>query len=264
MTTTIYSATDATNDLKDKAVQIIGHNRDSEIVITCDHASNHVPPEVGNGSLGLSAADMDRHIAYDVGAAGVSRYLGGAMNAPVILSRFSRLVIDPNRGENDPTLIMQLYDGTIIPGNRGLSDQNVAWRLENCYRPYHTALAGLLASRNQPVLIAIHSFTAQLAGRPKRPWHIGVLHERDQRLAIPTLARLRAEPDLCVGENEPYGGHLDGDSIDRHALAAGHANILIELRNDLIRSEAQQRNWAERLAPILTGIITTTPLRKSA
>lgn len=248
----------------ENAARIEGHNRDNDIVITCDHASNHVPQEIGDGSLGLPADDMDRHIAYDVGAAGVSRHLGKLMNAPVILSGFSRLVIDPNRGEDDPTLIMQLYDGTIIPGNRGLTAQETDWRLDNCYRPYHAALAALLESRDKPVLIAIHSFTAQLAGRPKRPWHIGILHEDDQRLAIPALERLRDEPDLCVGENEPYGGHLDGDSIDRHALNPGHPNVLIELRNDLIRTEAQQLNWAERLAPILSGIITETPLKRSA
>jgi predicted N-formylglutamate amidohydrolase len=241
----------------DSAVEILGLNRDSDVVITCDHASNHVPHEIGG--LGLPDAEMARHIAYDVGAAGVSRHLGKLLNAPVVLSGFSRLVIDPNRGEHDPTLIMQLYDGTIIPGNRGLSEADRNWRLENCYRPYHTALAGLLNSRTAPKIIAIHSFTAQLAGRPKRPWHIGVLHEGDDRLSIPMLTRLRQEPDLCVGENEPYGGHLPGDAVDRHALQHNRANILIELRNDLIRSEGQQKGWAERLAPMLAGVITNIP-----
>ncbi len=245
---------------ENQACEIIGANRDNQIIITCDHASNHVPVEVGNGCLGLPSDDMDRHIAYDVGAAGVSRHLGDLLNAPVILSKFSRLVIDPNRGEDDPTLIMQLYDGTIVPGNRHLTEQDRHWRLNTLYRPYHAGLAGLLASRTAPTLIAIHSFTAQLTGRPKRPWHIGILHEKDQRLAKPMLARLRAEPDLCVGENEPYGGHLNGDSIDRHALDARHPNILIELRNDLIREDGRQQNWAERLAPILRDVIAKTPI----
>jgi predicted N-formylglutamate amidohydrolase len=245
---------------ENKACEIIGANRDNQIIITCDHASNHVPVEVGNGCLGLPSEDMDRHIAYDVGAAGVSRHLGDLLNAPVILSKFSRLVIDPNRGEDDPTLIMQLYDGTIVPGNRHLTEQDRHWRLNTLYRPYHQGLADLLASRTAPILIAIHSFTAQLTGRPKRPWHIGILHEKDQRLAKPMLARLRAEPDLCVGENEPYGGHLDGDSIDKHALTPRHPNILIELRNDLIREDGQQQNWAERLAPILRDVIAKTPI----
>jgi predicted N-formylglutamate amidohydrolase len=241
------------------AYEIAGKTRARDVVISCDHASNHIPEAIG-GCLGLTPADMGRHIAYDVGAAGVSRHLGELMGAPVILSRFSRLVIDPNRGEDDPTLIMQIYDGTIIPGNRGLSRAARDRRLEHCYHPYHAALAGLLRSRKNPVLIAIHSFTARLNGHGQRPWHIGILHGRDTRLALPLLDRLRAEPDLCVGENEPYGGHLDGDSIDRHALSAGIPNILIELRNDLIRSEAQQRGWAERLAPILQSVIEDTPI----
>lgn len=239
---------------------ITGENRDSEIIITCDHASNRVPVEVNGGSLGVSNEDMDRHIAYDVGAAGVSLRLGEVMQSPVICSNFSRLVIDPNRGEDDPTLVMKIYDGTQIPANRHLSDADLTLRLDNYYRPYHSALGKLVESRANPILVAVHSFTPKLDGRPKRPWHIGVLHEKDTRLALPMLDRLRHEADLCVGENEPYGGHLDGDSIDKHALAGGHPNILIEIRNDLIRSEAQQKNWAERLALILSEVIENTPL----
>ncbi len=241
------------------AFEIEGQNRDNEIVITCDHASNRVPIEIGNGSLGLTAAEMDRHIAYDVGTDGVSRHLGALLEAPVILSRFSRLVIDPNRGEDDPTLIMQIYDGTIVPGNRNLGAEDVNWRLENCYHPYHAGMADLLASRQNPVLIAIHSFTPQLNGYPRRPWHIGILHGKDKRLGIPMLASLRNEPDLCIGENQPYGGHLDGDSIDRHAISQNRPNILIEIRNDLIREEAHQKQWAERLAPIIRDVVAATP-----
>ena len=243
----------------ERAFEIIGAERAGDLVITCDHASNRVPAAVGD--LGLSRADMERHIAYDVGAAGVTRHLAALLEAPAILSTFSRLVIDPNRGEDDPTLIMQIYDGTIIPGNRGLDDRQRAWRLESCYRPYHAALARLIASRRRPVLIAVHSFTPRLAGQAPRPWHVGILHGKDSRLALPLLARLRAEPDLCVGENEPYGGHLDGDSIDRHAIRAGIPNILIELRNDLIRSPDQQRAWAERLAPHLRAVTRETLLQ---
>ncbi|MCA8868495.1 MAG: N-formylglutamate amidohydrolase [Rhodobacteraceae bacterium] len=244
------------------AFRISGQNRDSQIVITCDHASNHIPPEVFAGNLGLPAIEMDRHIAYDVGAAGVAEQLGRLLNAPVICSTFSRLVIDPNRGEDDPTLVMKIYDGTIIPGNRHLSDDDLTWRLDHCYRPYHAAVARLLAGRTAPVMIAIHSFTPKLAGRRPRPWHLGILYEKDQRLARPMLAILSSQHDLCIGENEPYGGHLDGDSIDRHALAHGHPNLLIEIRNDLIRTEIQQLNWAERLAPILAEVIAKTPITR--
>jgi len=238
--------------------KISGENRGSNIVVTCDHASNRIPPEVGD--LGVSSADMERHIAYDVGAAAVAVALGVLLDAPVICSNFSRLVIDPNRGEDDPTLIMQIYDGTIIQGNRHLSQKARDWRLTHCYRPYHAALQRLLKTRTSPVLIAIHSFTSQLQGQPPRPWHIGILHEKDQRLAQPLLTRLRREPDLCIGENQPYGGHLDGDTIDKHAISHNIPNALIEIRNDLIRSDGTQKAWAARLAPVLHDVINTTPL----
>jgi predicted N-formylglutamate amidohydrolase len=254
----LYQPNDEEKMTTEHAFHILGHDRPSNLIVTCDHASNHVPFEVNGGDLGLVPAEMQRHIAYDVGAAGVSTHLGELLGAPVILSNFSRLVIDANRGEDDPTLVMKLYDGTLIPANRHIGAADLQWRLENCYRPYHAAYDELVASRAQPVIIAVHSFTAQLAGRPKRPWHVGILYGKDQRLAQPMLARLRAEADWCVGENEPYGGHLEGDSIDRHAQAFAHPNILIEIRNDLIRSESDQQNWAARLAPILRDVIATT------
>jgi predicted N-formylglutamate amidohydrolase len=195
---------------------------------------------------------MGRHIAYDIGAAGVTRALADLLGAPAILSRFSRLVIDPNRGEDDPTLIMRLYDGTIVPGNRHIGEAERERRLGTYYRPYHAAYADLAARRADTIIVAIHSFTPRLNGRAPRPWHVGILHARgDQRLTRPLLDLLRAEPDLCVGENQPYAGHLPGDAIDRHALGPGRPNALIELRQDLIAGEDGQRAWAERLARLL-------------
>lgn len=231
---------------------IIGQNRPSRILLTCDHAANTVPDSVNGGDLGLAPQDMARHIAYDVGAAGVTYALAELLDAPAILSNFSRLVIDPNRGEDDPTLLMKLYDGTIIPGNRHADAAEREHRLNTCYRPYHAAHAEMAARQDNTVLVSIHSYTPQLNGYPIRPWHIGILHGKDSRLSIPLLARLNQETDLCVGENEPYGGHLDGDSVDRHAIAHGRPNTLIEIRNDLIETEDQQLTWANRLAPILT------------
>lgn len=234
------------------ACEIIGEERDSAWLVTCDHASNRVPPEIGDGSLGLCAAEMERHIAYDIGAAGVTRHLADLLGAPAILSRFSRLVIDPNRGEDDPTLIMRLYDGTIVPGNRRLDEAERERRLDTYHRPYHAAYAELAARRADRIIVAIHSFTPRLNGRAPRPWHIGILHAGwDQRLSRPLLDLLQAAPDLCVGENQPYAGHLPGDAIDRHALIPGRPNALIELRQDLIADPAGQRAWAERLAPLL-------------
>jgi predicted N-formylglutamate amidohydrolase len=238
----------------------LGAERPSRWLVTCDHASNAVPPEVGGGSLGISAADMARHIAYDVGAAGVTRHLAEILNAPAILSTFSRLVIDPNRGEDDPTLIMKLYDGTIIPANRLVGPEETERRLNAWHRPYHAALAELAERHPARAICAIHSFTPRLKGRAPRPWEVAVLHShRDSRLALPLIDRLRAE-GYVTGDNEPYDGHLEGDSIDRHALRPGRPNVLIEVRNDLIGDAAGQALWAARLAPILEDILATSGL----
>lgn len=238
--------------MPETAFEIIGEARSSAWLVTCDHASNRVPGEIGGGSLGLCEAEMGRHIAYDIGAAGVTRHLADLLGAPAILSRFSRLVIDPNRGEDDPTLIMKLYDGTIVPGNRHLGAAERERRLDTYYRPYHAAYAELAGRRADTIIVAIHSFTPRLNGRAPRPWHVGILRaDWDQRLSRPLLDLLRAEPDLCVGENQPYAGHLPGDAIDRHALVPGRPNALIELRHDLISDPVGQRAWAERLAPLL-------------
>jgi predicted N-formylglutamate amidohydrolase len=241
------------------AFHVHGADRSSRWLVTCDHATNTVPAAVGGGDLGLPAADMARHIAYDVGALGLSQFLGAALDAPVVASNFSRLVIDPNRGEDDPTLLMKLYDGTLIPANRHADAAEVERRLNLCHRPYHEALAPF-AARDRAVLLSMHSFTPQLRGRPPRPWQIGVLYAGDDRLARPLIDRLRAEPDLTVGDNEPYTGHLPGDAVDRHALRHGRPNVLIEVRNDLIEDEAGQREWSARLAPILEEVLESTNL----
>lgn len=229
---------------------IEGETRESRWLITCDHAANTVPPDLG-GTLGLPDADMARHIAFDPGAAGVSLALGEALNAPVLLSNFSRLVIDPNRGEDDPTLLMKLYDGSVIPANRHADAAEKERRLNAYYRPYHDAYARLAGRREDTVIVAVHSFTQQLRGRPTRPWHIGILHAWDRRLSDPFLALLEQEPDLVVGRNEPYPGHLPGDAVDRHGLHHGRNNTLIELRNDLIETKEAQDQWGRRLAPLL-------------
>ncbi|MEO0371736.1 MAG: N-formylglutamate amidohydrolase [Pseudomonadota bacterium] len=230
---------------------IEGADRPARWLVTCDHASNTVPDEVSSGDLGVAPEDMGRHIAYDIGAAGLASELASHLNVPAIFANFSRLVIDPNRGEDDPTLLMKLYDGTIIPGNAAADDAERERRLELCYRPYHDALAGLAARHDNTVIVSVHSFTRQFRGRPPRPWQVGILYAADDRLTRPLIDRLKAEGDLCVGENEPYTGALEGDAIDRHAIAHGRANVLIELRNDLIEDAAAQALWAARLAPIL-------------
>ncbi|TMM52860.1 N-formylglutamate amidohydrolase [Sulfitobacter sabulilitoris] len=236
-----------------------GLDRPGRWLVVCDHASNLVPPAVAGGDLGLLPADMDRHIAFDIGAAGVSRALAQRLDSPVILSNFSRLVVDPNRGEDDPTLLMKLYDGTLIPGNRHADAAERERRLDLCYRPYHAALADL-AARPGTVIVSVHSFTPQLRGRPPRPWQIGVLYADDRRFADPLMAHLAAEPDLTLGDNEPYTGRMRGDTMDRHALRHGRPHVLIELRNDLIAEDYGQTAWADRMAPILETVLARTDL----
>lgn len=240
--------------------ETIEAGRGARWLVTCDHASNAVPACVNGGDLGLAPADMARHIAYDPGAAGVARRLAERLEAPLAQTTFSRLVIDPNRGEDDPTLVMRLYDGSVIPANRHVDAAEIDRRLDAFWRPYHAAIDRLVARRGDTVYVAIHSFTPRLNGRGDRPWQIGILHGADARLARPLIDRLRREPDLCVGENEPYGGHLEGDSVDRHAIRNGLPNVLIELRNDVIATEESQNAWGERLAPILQEVLAETGL----
>jgi predicted N-formylglutamate amidohydrolase len=239
---------------------ILGAERPSRWLVTCDHATNHVPDWVNGGDLGIAPADMERHIAYDVGALGVAEHLADLLDAPLVRSDFSRLVIDPNRGDDDPTLVMKLYDGTMIPANRRVDAAETERRLEALWRPYHAALEATAARRPDTVICAIHSYTPCLRGRAPRPWEVAVLHShKDSRLALPLIAALRDE-GLITGDNEPYDGHLDGDSIDLHALQKGRPNVLIEVRNDLIGTPEGQHAWAARLAPILQRVLDTSGL----
>ncbi|MEE2944435.1 MAG: N-formylglutamate amidohydrolase [Pseudomonadota bacterium] len=237
--------------------QIHGETRASRWVITVDHASNRVPEEVNGGDLGLAPADMQRHIAYDIGALGVALSLGELMDAPVVASDFSRLVIDPNRGEIDPTLIMRLYDGTLIPANAEIDVKEEQRRLETYYKPYNDAIERVASQRDDPIIVAMHSFSPRLNGKAPRPWEVAILHAaHDPRNLGPhVIERLREEYDLTVGDNEPYHGHLPGDAVDRLALQMGRLNTLIELRQDLIINAKEQHAWAARLAPILNNAL---------
>ena len=238
-------------DISWAPVHVFGFERQSRWLIVCDHAANTVPPWMESDQLGLPKADMERHIAYDIGAAGVALRLAERLGAPAVMADFSRLVIDPNRGEDDPTLVRQLYDETIIPANRAITPADIQRRIDLCYRPYHDAVAKVADRRDDTVVVAVHSFTPQLRHHEVRPWHVGLLYADDARLSLPLAALLRAEGGLVVGENQPYPGYLAGDTIDRHASFQGRQNTLIEIRNDLIDSDEGQLDWAERFARLL-------------
>ncbi|UVF19097.1 N-formylglutamate amidohydrolase [Microvirga terrae] len=244
-------------------VETIPGSIETGILILCDHASNAVPPDLGD--LGLPASEFERHIAYDIGAAAVTRSLARRLGAPAILTRFSRLVIDPNRGRDDPTLVMRLSDGAVVPGNARVDEAEVQRRIARFYDPYDDAIADAIhkamAAGHPPVVVTVHSFTPVWRGWP-RPWHVGILWDADDRFARPLLEGLAAEDGLVVGDNEPYDGALAGDTIDRHATIRGLANALIEIRQDLIAPEAGAGEWAERFARLLKPLAARPELRE--
>ena len=183
------------------------------------------------------------------------------------MSTFSRLLIDANRGEDDPTLIMRLSDGAIVPGNAAVDAAERARRIARFHAPYHAAIDAAIdraiAAGRPPALVSIHSFTPVWRGHA-RPWHAGVLWDTDPRLAVPLIEALRADPALVVGDNEPYAGALANDTMYRHATARGLAHALIEIRQDLIGDEAGAAAWAERLAPILADLNARRTSTRSA
>ena len=239
-----------------ESFHVLPGTADAGMVLLCDHANNAFPP--GYGTLGLPPEQLVRHIAYDIGAAEVTRLTAKAINAPAVLTHYSRLVIDPNRGEDDPTLIMRISDGSVVPGNREIDDSERQKRLDQFYRPYHGAVDALIdkccAVGKVPALLSIHSFTEAWRGK-QRPWHAAILWDQDGRLAVPMLEGLRAPGDIIVGDNEPYTGRLKGDCMWRHGTMRGLAHCIVEIRQDLIRDTKGQEAWAQRLAGLVTGLL---------
>ena len=229
----------------------------------CDHAANAVPH--GLGRLGLDEEALSRHIAYDIGAAGVARLLSRRFDAPAVLSGYSRLVIDINRDLDDPTSIPEISDGVVVPANRDLTPEAARARVETLFRPYHDGVAAMigrmLAGGCVPAVVSIHSFTPVMDGF-ERPWHLGVLWDSDRRMAGPLLERLAGEADLIVGDNEPYSGRgAVGSTLDRHCRERGLPHVLIELRQDLIADPEGQAAWAGRIGDALEGVLSDPAIR---
>ena len=228
----------------------------SRFVLICDHASNHVPAELGG--LGVSSADLARHIAWDIGAAAVTEALSEHFDAPASLSGVSRLVIDCNRHEDAATLIPEVSDATVIPGNAALGEAARRERIDRWFRPYHDAVESIFLERESrgvpSIALSIHSMTPSLTGGPARPWQIALSSHTDRSLADPVLTALRAPGGIVVGDNEPYNLDPAFDySIPFHALRRGLRQIQVEFRQDEIADAAGQRRWALRFAQALTS-----------
>jgi predicted N-formylglutamate amidohydrolase len=231
----------------------------SPFLLTGDHYGRLIPKRLGD--LGLSENELRRHIAWDVGIAGVAERLSDHLGAHLIAQRYSRLVIDCNRPPHAASSIPLISEATTIPGNEGLSREAAEVRRREIFDPYHGAIAAAIdrrrASGLPTVLVALHSFTPVYAGI-KRPWHIGALYHRDTTLPPLLLVALRKEADLVVGDNEPYAVSDETDyTIPVHGEARGLINTGIEIRQDLIADQAGERQWAERLARVLREIETT-------
>ncbi|MFT8366720.1 MAG: N-formylglutamate amidohydrolase [Gluconobacter cerinus] len=231
----------------------------SPFVLVSDHAGKAVPKSLE--FLGVGEPDWHRHIAWDIGIVGVGRFLRDLLGSPLIEQVYSRLVIDCNRAPGHPTSMPHVSDGTHVPGNSEAPVHCRARREREILHPYHDAIAEVLAERTSrpTALIALHSFTPEMAG-VRRPWQIGILHHKDSRMARVMIDTLRAEGDLCVGDNEPYVlTDTNEYTVPRHAEANGLPYLEIELRQDLIADEEGQRAWAERLARLLPQVWETLP-----
>ncbi|MCX8253015.1 N-formylglutamate amidohydrolase [Beijerinckiaceae bacterium RH AL1] len=245
-------------------VEAIDGDEGGGLLFICDHASNALPPRYG--TLGLPEAQLQRHIGYDIGAADVTRHLARRFNAPAVLTTFSRLLIDPNRGEDDPTLVMRLSDGAIVPGNARIDEAEIAHRRETYWRPYRLAVGAVIERMSRdgrtPVVVSIHSFTQAWKGVP-RPWEIGILWDTDPRLAKPLMAGLR-NAGFFVGDNEPYDGALKGDTLDEEVTRRGIAGLLVEFRQDLVASAETAVAIAERFAEVLAPVVAQPVLHEPA
>jgi predicted N-formylglutamate amidohydrolase len=243
--------------------EIVNGGGKAPIILFADHAGLAFPKLLG--PLGLKQEALGLHIAWDIGIADLARKLAPVLDAPAILGCYSRLVIDNNRRLSDPTSIPQESDRVPVPGNRGLTPQDRDMRAAAIFAPYHAALDGLIQAKREqgqtPWMVSLHSFTPVMNGFV-RPWHVGVLWHRDPTLPVPLMARLAKEPDLCVGDNEPYSGRDEhGYSIIAHGEKPGLPHVLFEIRQDLISDPAGVARWTDILARALSDVFSDLAAR---
>ncbi|MGV2977585.1 N-formylglutamate amidohydrolase [Roseibium alexandrii] len=247
-----------------RAVEVVNAEGAGELVLLCDHASNHFPPPYDQ-CLGVSDEEKSAHISWDPGALGVAMALSEALDAPLIYTTVSRLVIDCNREETREDLTPCLSELTEISGNRNLSDEERTFRINLVHRPFHDAIDKVLALRadkgRPSAVVSIHTYTPVYKGK-SRPWEIGLISENDRRLADPVLTGLNARGDLTVGDNEPYAPS-DGVyyTVRRHGEDKLLPCLMIEIRNDEVRTPNEELHWADILGPLLKSAAKTV-LRK--
>jgi len=237
--------------------RFIDRRRVSTCLVVADHAGVAVPTCLQG--LGLEPEVFQQHIAVDLGSRELATLLAEQLDASLVLANYSRLVVDLNRRLDDPTAFVRESDGVLIPGNQNLCMAQKERRAAAIYHPYHRAIDdlidGFMAPGHIPVIVSVHSFTPVL-GRRRRPWHVGVLWDKDARIARPLLARLRQHPELIIGANEPYSGRHPADyTVDHHGEARGAANVALELRQDLLNDPAGIARWGALLAEALTEIL---------
>jgi len=223
----------------------------SPFVLLCEHASSHIPAEYA--SLGLPAPELERHIAYDIGAAELARQLSALLDAPLFLAGYSRLLIDLNRPLHAPSSIPEVSEATVIPGNLGLGAAERARRQAAWFAPFHDRVAGFLATRPGATVIGVHSFTPVYLGE-RRPWHAGILYAEARRLGTALVHALAADPALVIGDNEPYRIESEFDyTVPVHGDAQRRDAVLLEVRQDLLGTVADCAAWAARLAVALAA-----------
>ena len=246
------SASEAT-----QAFEIVNPEASARVVLTCDHAGNHVPPAFDD--LGLQGDRLNEHIAWDIGAAALTRQLAGQLDASAVMATHSRLFIDPNRKLGSADSILRVSDGVEVPGNQNVAPEEAGLRADLSFWPYHHEVEKALHlseyRKGTVAYVAVHSFTPSMAGAT-RPWDIGVLYGRDDRMAKPVLAALRQVDGICVGDNQPYSAtHPPGYGLEAYGTSAGRPHVMVEIRQDLLLTAQGIERWAQILTDALRGML---------
>lgn len=234
----------------------------AKLLLVADHASPFFPAAMNQ--LGLADWVLERHVAWDIGSDQLTRFLADELDAPAVLAGFSRLIVDPNRQLNDPSAFVEVSDGIAIPGNLELSEEQKSLRVQSFFQPYHEAIANRLDQFQSrgivPAFISVHTCTP-VFDRIVRPWHVGIMWDRDPRIAIPLMENLGGMDGVCIGDNEPYSGRHPHDfTVDFHAEPAGLPHVGIEVRQDLVSDDEGARTWAGILASALGPVLADPSL----